>query len=150
MVSRYKSRRAILAVRDTGIGIAAEDIEKIFEPKFTTKGTGMGYRGELKSRSRISEGSIFQIELRSTPLRNAVDALFNDLIGEQQERFGDGQTKPFGGLQVHHQTEFCRQLNGKVGRVCATQDAIDVGRCFTHGLQLVNSIRHQPAALDVK
>jgi two-component system, sporulation sensor kinase D len=68
-----KDSRAILAVRDTGIGIAAEDMEKIFEPMFTTKGTGMGlwicraivesYGGQLKSRSRISEGSIFQIEL---------------------------------------------------------------------------------------
>jgi signal transduction histidine kinase len=52
-------------------------MEKIFEPMFTTKGTGMGmgirlwicraivesYGGQLKSRSRISEGSIFQIEL---------------------------------------------------------------------------------------
>ena len=59
--------------RHTGIGIAAEDMEKIFEPMFTTKSTDMGlwicraivesYGGQLKSRSRISEGSIFQIEL---------------------------------------------------------------------------------------
>jgi signal transduction histidine kinase len=70
-----KDSRAILAVRDTGVGIAAEDMEKIFEPMFTTKGAGMGkglwicraivesYGGQLKSRSRISEGSIYQIEL---------------------------------------------------------------------------------------
>ena len=59
--------------RHTGIGIAAEDMEKIFEPMFTTKSTDMGlwicraivesYGGQLKSRSRIGERSIFQIEL---------------------------------------------------------------------------------------
>ena len=77
IASEVKDSRAILAVRDTGIGIAAEDMEKIFEPMFTTKGTGMGmgirlwicraivesYGGQLKSRSRISKGSISQTEL---------------------------------------------------------------------------------------
>lgn len=76
IASEVKDSRAILAVRDTGIGIAAEDMEKIFEPMFT-KGTGMGmgirlwicraivesYGGQLKSRSRISKGSISQTEL---------------------------------------------------------------------------------------
>ena len=73
--SEVKDSQAILAVHDTGTGIAPEDMEKIFEPMFTTKGAGMGmglwicraivesYGGQLKSRSRINEGSIFQIEL---------------------------------------------------------------------------------------
>jgi hypothetical protein len=33
--------------------------------------------------------------------------------------------------------------------VNTVQDAIDVRRRFTHGLQLINSIRNQPAARDV-
>jgi signal transduction histidine kinase len=73
--SEVKDSHAILAVHDTGTGIAPEDMEKIFEPMFTTKGAGMGmglwicraivesYGGQLKTRSRINEGSIFQIEL---------------------------------------------------------------------------------------
>jgi len=80
----------------------------------------------------------------------AAAALFKDFVGEQQERFRDRQAKPSGGLQVHHQTEFCRQLNGKVARICATQNAINVGRGFTHRLQLINSVRNQPAARHIK
>src|SRR5262245_50991835 len=76
--------------------------------------------------------------------------LLNDFVSEQQERFRDRQTKPFGGLQVHNQTELCRQLNREVGRICAAQDAINVRSRFTHGLQLVNSVRNQSTARDIK
>ncbi|HEY5764576.1 MAG TPA: ATP-binding protein, partial [Candidatus Deferrimicrobiaceae bacterium] len=31
-----------LEVRDTGTGIAEKDLEKVFEPYFTTKSTGLG------------------------------------------------------------------------------------------------------------
>jgi signal transduction histidine kinase len=80
ITSEVKDSQAILAVHDTGVGIAPENIEKIFEPMFTTKGTGMGmglwicrtivesYGGQLKSRSRRNEGSIFQIELPIDPV----------------------------------------------------------------------------------
>jgi signal transduction histidine kinase len=80
ITSEVKDSHAILAVHDTGVGIAPENIEKIFEPMFTTKGTGMGmglwicrtivesYGGQLKSRSRRNEGSIFQIELPIDPV----------------------------------------------------------------------------------
>jgi signal transduction histidine kinase len=80
ITSEVKDSNAILAVQDTGVGIAAEDTEKIFEPMFTTKGAGMGmglwicraiiesYGGKLKTRSRINEGSIFQIELPIDPV----------------------------------------------------------------------------------
>jgi signal transduction histidine kinase len=42
ITSEVKDSNAILAVQDTGVGIAAEDTEKIFELMFTTKGAGMG------------------------------------------------------------------------------------------------------------
>jgi len=75
VASELKDSSAILSVRDTGVGIAAENMEKIFEPMFTTKAAGMGmglwicraivesYGGELKAWSRINNGSIFQIIL---------------------------------------------------------------------------------------
>jgi signal transduction histidine kinase len=78
VVSTTKDSNAIVSVQDTGVGIAAEDMEKIFEPMFTTKGKGMGmglwicraivesYGGQLKASSRVNNGSIFQIEF---PLR---------------------------------------------------------------------------------
>ncbi len=66
-----------LSVRDTGCGIAPENMEKIFEPYFTTKvkgeGTGLGlavvhgivkdHGGEIKVYSEVGKGSSFQVLL---------------------------------------------------------------------------------------
>lgn len=66
-----------LSIKDTGVGIAPEIREKIFEPYFTTKevdkGTGMGlamvhgivqsYGGSIVCNSRPGEGTVFHITL---------------------------------------------------------------------------------------
>src|SRR5262249_44283868 len=133
----------------------------IFEPMFTTKSTDMGlwicraivesYGGQLKSRSRIGERSIFQ-NRAADRRRYATRLTHYSMTSSANNRNDSGTVRPspLAVFRFPTQTKFCRKLNGKVGRVCAPKDAIDVGRCFTHGLQLVNSIRHQPAALDVK
>ena len=64
-----------ISVCDTGVGISAENLKKIFDPYFTTKdaGTGLGltlvfkiireHRGEISVESREGEGSNFEIIL---------------------------------------------------------------------------------------
>ncbi|MFH0781730.1 MAG: response regulator [Pseudomonadota bacterium] len=66
-----------LSIGDSGVGIAPEIREKIFEPYFTTKeigkGTGMGlatvhgivrsYGGAISCESRLGEGTVFYITL---------------------------------------------------------------------------------------
>jgi two-component system NtrC family sensor kinase len=66
-----------IAFRDTGVGIAAENLSKIFEPFFTTKkvgeGTGLGlsvsygivkeHGGNIKIESVAGQGSTFVIVL---------------------------------------------------------------------------------------
>ena len=68
----------VLSVADTGVGIPNENLDKIFNPFFTTKpigsGTGLGlslaykiitekHRGTLSVRSTMNEGSVFTIIL---------------------------------------------------------------------------------------
>lgn len=74
-------RYAVLAVRDTGVGIAPEMQARIFEPFFTTqevgRGSGLGLAGihgmaqlsggDVRVRSTPGEGSTFEIWLPSRP-----------------------------------------------------------------------------------
>jgi two-component system NtrC family sensor kinase len=74
-------QRLRLHVEDTGVGIPAERLERVFQPFFTTKlgngGTGLGlsisyeivrrHGGELSVRSCPGRGSVFTIELPLAP-----------------------------------------------------------------------------------
>ncbi|MFQ5744220.1 MAG: ATP-binding protein, partial [Acidobacteriota bacterium] len=67
----------VLEVADTGEGIAAEDIHKIYDPFYTTKGTGKGtglglsvsygiiqeHRGTITVRSEPGKGTCFRVAL---------------------------------------------------------------------------------------
>jgi nitrogen fixation/metabolism regulation signal transduction histidine kinase len=65
--------KVILKVKDNGIGIKAENKEKVFEPKFTTKTSGMGlglamvknivntYNGSISFKSKGNNGTTFKV-----------------------------------------------------------------------------------------
>lgn len=84
-------RRMFLMVRDNGDGIRPEILDKIFDPYFTTKGTGTGlglpmvhkiiaeHKGEIDVVSRLAQidehgkmtkrgGTIFRISLKVAPI----------------------------------------------------------------------------------
>ena len=62
-----------IEIKDTGSGIKTEDLNKIFDPYFTTKakGTGLGlaivhkiieaHNGQIKIRSVPGQGTVFTI-----------------------------------------------------------------------------------------
>jgi two-component system, NtrC family, nitrogen regulation sensor histidine kinase NtrY len=70
--------KACIGIRDNGPGIATEDLEKVFEPTFSTKasGTGLGltivekiileHKGRVSCTSRPGDGTEFIIELPIT------------------------------------------------------------------------------------
>lgn len=75
-VSVKKERgNAVIKVRDNGKGIAEQDFERIFEPKFTTKTSGMGlglaiikniienYNGTITFDSTLGKGTVFKVTL---------------------------------------------------------------------------------------
>jgi len=74
------ARAVIIQIRDDGVGINEEDLDRIFEPTFSKKphGTGLGltivekiileHRGGISCRSKPGEGTEFTIEL---PIKEA-------------------------------------------------------------------------------
>lgn len=70
-------KRVVISVEDNGTGIPPEKMEKIFEPNFTSKSSGMGlgltmvkkmvedYQGEITVKSEEGKGTKFVITLPS-------------------------------------------------------------------------------------
>ncbi len=72
---KKKKEHVLIRVKDNGRGIAKENIARIFEPKFTTKTSGMGlglgiikniienYKGTITFESEFEKGTIFTVSL---------------------------------------------------------------------------------------
>jgi signal transduction histidine kinase len=83
--SQTPSGMVRISIEDTGIGISAADRERIFDPLFTTKSSGMGmglsicrsiienHGGKILVLAAAERGTIFQIELPKAEVSEALD-----------------------------------------------------------------------------
>ncbi|WP_121337156.1 PAS domain-containing sensor histidine kinase [Flavobacterium sp. 123] len=72
---KKESKNVLIIVKDNGIGIEPKDINRIFEPKFTTKSSGMGlglgiikniienYKGTITFDTEYEKGTTFTVSL---------------------------------------------------------------------------------------
>ena len=72
-----KDDKLHVIVEDDGIGIGENDIDRVFDPGFTTKGVGVGtglglsicrrivedHKGQIQVESKVAEGAIFTVAL---------------------------------------------------------------------------------------
>ncbi len=68
-----EGNQAVITVMDNGVGVAEENLDKIFEPKFTTKTSGMGlglamvkkivetYDGTITFQSELGKNTTFRV-----------------------------------------------------------------------------------------
>jgi len=71
--------RAVVRISDTGSGLAPEEVEKIFDPDYTTKEKGLGlglpisyeiirgHGGAIRVQSAVGRGTTFEITLPTRP-----------------------------------------------------------------------------------
>jgi hypothetical protein len=70
--------------------------------------------------------------------------LFDDLVGEGEQRGRHVKTERFGGLEIDHRFVLGRRLHRQVGRLLALEDAIDiVGRAAV----LIDQVSNQTTPL---
>ncbi|MEO8253378.1 MAG: ATP-binding protein [Flavobacterium sp.] len=72
---KKENNNVLIIVEDNGVGIKPEDINRIFEPKFTTKNSGMGlglgiikniienYKGTISFETQYGKGTRFTVSL---------------------------------------------------------------------------------------
>ena len=78
IATRHEAQNVIISIADNGVGIPEENLQRIFDPGFTTKGVGVGtglglsivyqiiredHRGDITVKSKIGEGTTFTISL---------------------------------------------------------------------------------------
>lgn len=150
-----------LTVRDTGKGISAEDMEKIFDPYFTTKskgeGTGLGlsivhgivkdHGGGVGVSSAVGQGTTFELFLPVTyeGLSVSADAAEQIQRGSGTILLVDDEAdlvEAYGGLMT--------SLGYTVQGITSSREALDIFRADPQGFDLVFTDQTMPHMTGVQ
>src|SRR5713226_4812163 len=82
---------------------------------------------------------------RNDPKETCAFGLFDHLVGALLKMQWHVEAERLGGLEVDHQLELDRGLDGKLARRRALEDAIGIGRRAPKSTELVISVGHQAA-----
>src|SRR5207248_10618986 len=96
------------------------------------------------NRTWISRAVMSALCQKRTHALQQKGMLFDHLVGELQEGFGDAKPKRFCGFEVDDKLKLDWRLCGEIGRVLALQDTIDIRGCPSKNIDGIGPIRHQP------
>jgi hypothetical protein len=71
--------------------------------------------------------------------------LFDDSVGTLLQLQRHIEAQRLGGLEIDDQLMLCRRFHGKVGWLCAFEDAVDIRRRLTKLFDEINTITDQAA-----
>lgn len=146
----------VLAVRDTGCGIPPENLPRIFDPYFTTKGKGQGtglglavvhgivkdHGGGIKVCSEPDRGTTFSIYL---PMLD--EQAEDDNIWEEENLLGKGETVMFlddEKMVVDSNRELLEQLGYRVVTETDPVKAFEVFKNDSNAFDLVITDKNMP------
>src|SRR5260370_38104808 len=95
--------------------------------------------------------------MQSACLKGAISGLthrgkhavsFNHLVGGGKELWRKSDAEGFCGLQIDHQLELGRRLHGKIARLVAPEDALDIAGRPAELVVVVSPVGHQPGTVD--
>src|SRR6266540_2306745 len=87
------------------------------------------------------------ISYRRTSMEELI--LFDDLVGDRQQRWGNGETQSLRSAAVDQQFQFYGLLDRKIGRSRAFEDLVHVHRGAPEIFEQAGAIAHQAACLGV-
>ncbi|NWH05173.1 ATP-binding response regulator [Desulfobacter latus] len=137
-----------LSVSDNGHGISKEDLNKIFEPYFTTKekgqGTGLGLSvvfgivaecgGELSVQSEADKGTTFTICLP------ALEQLEHRNVSNENERLPEGDERV---MVIDDEAPIAGQISETLVRLGYSVES------FTNGIEALEKFEGSPHAYDL-
>src|SRR3954454_4658221 len=79
-----------------------------------------------------------------TPASQCPSSSLDDLVSPRQKRRRHCEPKGAGGFEVDDELKLCWRLHGKVSRLLAPEDAVNITGCLSKLVKPIRSVRNHP------